>query len=112
MLMALFAFAPASADTGMPVKKAGIAAHDTVSDSHGLECASFSGDGQRLYCHLKSANAEATGPSRPPDDGEAVLVAYPAASATHGAETLPALRVDRIPAAAPPAYILFGSFRS
>ena len=114
LLAAAFAFASADASAYAPANPGGNAARTGVpaKQPHELECASFSGNGQRLHCHLKSTRPEATGPSRPLDDDQPALVAYPAASATHGAAMLPAPHPGRIPIAAPPAYILFGSFRS
>jgi hypothetical protein len=108
----MLALASAGANAHVPENPGGDAIHGTSFAPHqyDLDC-TMPAKGQHLHCHHASASPQATGPV-PLDDDQPALISRPANIPAHSTDMVSAPAATGISIAGPPAFILFGNFRS
>jgi hypothetical protein len=112
--MLALVFVPASAHAHTLPDSSGHAEHGTNFNQYPLDidCDSQIAVGRHIHCHLRSTGAEAPGPVPSLDDDQPALVSRTTHLPALNTNLLSTLAVTRVPITAPPAFILFGNFRS
>lgn len=115
-LMLALAFISANAYAHVPVNSGVHAGHGIMLHQfpHEIDCDSPAAGEKHhlLHCHMTSAGAEAPGPVPSLDDDQSALVSRTIDLPTIISNLLSTLAVTRVPITGPPAFILFGNFRS
>ena len=108
---AVLALASAGVYAHVPVNPDGEPSVTFDTASYELDCCMMLAQGQHLHCDNAPPSPQANGPARL-NDNQAALTAFSAFPLTPVAGLVSALGVTDISITGPPAFILFGNFRS